>query len=245
MKTSWHDYLLSTLAISLLLLISLLAVSGVQPWSRATLGDYHVLFDLMLGMVVYGLATALLIRTLLRWFPLRAGAYGEQSSEFIYWKLLTVVYRLGQGALRPFVPVFMQPLVELRYGARIGRDVALGGVIDDPFRVSVGDGTALGTASMVCGSFRGGGVVTSGPVRIGKRVTVGPNCVIFPNTELGDGSVLMVGAYLMPAPGRRRAKPGEVSRPASGCRPAPAVPMPLIDAGLPPRLQSAATQRHL
>jgi serine acetyltransferase len=198
LKATWLDYVLSTLVITLLLVLSVLVVVAALPLTRHWCGDYHVLVDLALGLLSYGVLTALLLRLMLRIKPMVPGRYADDSAGFTYWKLLTVTYRLGQGALRPFVPVFLQPVVEMLYGCRMGADVALGGVIDDPYMVTVGDGTALGTASMVCGSYIADGVLTCGPVHIGRRVTIGPNVVVFPGTEIGDGAVLMVGAYVMP-----------------------------------------------
>lgn len=48
-----------------------------------------------------------------------------------------------------------------------------------------------------------------GPVVIGKQVTVGANCVVMPNTNIGDGAVLTSGSYLMPG---MTIPPGEVWR---------------------------------
>lgn len=197
-KATLTDYVFSTLAIGLLLGLSLGGVVLLLPLSRHLFAEYHILFDLGFGRLLYGVLTAVLVRAMLRVRPIAPGAYGEQSPVFTYWKLITVVYRLGQGALRPFVPVFLQPLVEKLYGARMGGDVALGGVIDDPYMVSVGDGTALGTASMVCGSYVGDRKLNCGYIKIGRNVTVGPNSVIFPGTEIGDDAILMVGSYVMP-----------------------------------------------
>lgn len=209
MKSTGLDYLLSTLVIGLLLVLSVTLVALVVPFTIRLAGDYHVLLDLALGLVAYGLLTAMLVRAMLRWRPIAPGSYDFDSTTFTYWKLLTVTYRLGQGALRPFTPVFLLPVVDALYGARIGRDVAFGGVIDDPYMVSVGDGTALGTASMVCGSFVQGQSITCGPVRIGRDVTIGPNCVVFPDTEIGDGATVMVASYVMPG---TRIPAGEVWR---------------------------------
>ncbi len=198
MKATALDYLLSTLVIGVLLACAVSAVAMLTPWTRLLCGGYHVLVDAALFFIVYGLASALAVRGMLRWRPLPAGSHGEESPVFTHWKLVTVSYRLGQGALRPFVPVFLQPLLEALFGARIGRDVALGGTIDDPYAVSVGDGTVLGNASLVSGNYVAGGKLVCGAVRIGARVTVGANSVVYPDTEIGDGATLMVGSVLMP-----------------------------------------------
>lgn len=198
MKTTWIDYLLSSIVITALVLAAVGCVALCVQYTRLVFGEYHVLVDLALGLVLYGLFSAALVRAMLRLRPIRPGTYGTDSPVFTRWKLLTVTYRLGQGALRPFVPVFLQPLLEGLFGARIGRDVALGGVIDDPYAVSIGDGSVLGNASLVSANYINGGRLTCGVVRIGRNVTVGANCVVYPDTEIGDGATLMVASCLTP-----------------------------------------------
>lgn len=209
MKTTWWDYLLSTATISLLLALSIGCVAVASPALRVWCGDYHVLVELAFGMLLYGVFAALLVRCMLGIKPILPGSYGDDSTVFAYWKLITVVQRLGQGALRPFTPVFLLPVVDALYGARIGKDVAFGGEINDPYLVSVGDGTTLGTQSIVSGSFIGQGALTCGFVRIGRNVTVGPNTTIFPGTEIGDGASVLIGSCLMPG---ARIPAGEVWR---------------------------------
>ncbi len=198
MKATLTDYLLSGLAICLIVGLSLLGVVLVRPWTAHVLSDYHVLADFLLALLLYGLLSALLVRLLLRVHPMPSGSHDMDSPAFTYWKLLTIVYRLGQSALRPLTPVFLKPVVEALFGARIGSDVALGGVIDDPYMVSVGDGSVLGNGSLVTGNYLNGGKLVCGGITIGKGVTVGANCVVFPDTEIGDGATLVGGSYLMP-----------------------------------------------
>ena len=209
MKATSLDYLLSTLVITCLLTASVAFVAVCLPLTRSVTGDYHVIVDLALGLMAYGVLSAGAVRAILRVWPLPAGTHDANSPVFTRWKLLTVTYRLGQGALRPFVPVFLQPVLEALFGARIGRDVALGGTIDDPYMVSVGDGSVLGNASLVSANFVSGGRLTCGLVKIGRDVTVGANSVIFPDTEVGDGATLIGGAYVMPG---TRIPAGEVWR---------------------------------
>lgn len=223
MKTTLTDYLLSGVAISLIMAASIMGVILLLPWSRVLFSDYHVLADFFLALLLYGLLSAALVRALLRVQPIPPGRYGMDSPVFTRWKLVTIVYRLGQSALRPWTPVFLKPVVEALFGARIGRDVALGGIIDDPYRVSVGDGSVLGNASLVSGNYISGGVLTCGRIDIGRGVTIGANSVVFPDTEIGDGATLIGGCYVMP--GARipagetwRGNPARKWVPAAGAR---------------------------
>jgi serine acetyltransferase len=198
LKTSAIDYVLSTIAITCLLALALAGVWLQKPISVRWLGGYHVLWDLGLALLLYGVLTAVAIRILLRFKPIKAGTYDMALPVFTYWKLITVLYRLGQAALLPLTPVFLKPVVEALYGARIGADVALGGVIDDPYRVFVGDGSVLGHASLVSGNYINKGELTCGDVRIGAGVTIGPNAVVFPGVEIGDNAMVVGGSFVMP-----------------------------------------------
>ena len=209
MKTSPLDYLLSGALITLLLALAAGLVWAVQPQSSRWLGSYHVVFDLALLMLAYGLLSALAVRVLLRLRPIPDGSHGMDSPVFTHWKLVTIIYRMGQGALWPMTPIFLKPVVEALYGARIGADVALGGTLDDPYRVSIGAGAVLGNASLVSGNFIVGGRLTCGPVTIGPGATVGANAVVFPDVEIGAGATVVGGSYVMPG---ARIPPGETWR---------------------------------
>lgn len=198
MKTSFLDVFLCTLATSALLAATFGVVSLLAPATTAWLADYHVIVDFLLFLLVYGVLSALLVRLLLAWRPIEPHAYAMDSPVCTYWKLLTIVYRLGEGALVPFTPMFLQPVVEALFGARIGANVALGGKIDDPYLVTIGDGSVLGNASLVSANMIHGGQLTCGRVTIGAGVTIGANSVVLPGTTIGDNVTLMAGSYVMP-----------------------------------------------
>jgi serine acetyltransferase len=197
-KSTWRDFVVAGIFISLLLAASIGIVWLLHPYSARWLGPYHVLFDAALVFVGFGLLSAILVRIVLAVRPVQAGEYESGSAGFSQWMLLTVLYRLGQGALWWCMPFYMRPVVETLFGARLGADVVCGGKIDDPYQIVIGDATVLGDASLVSGNYLKGGKLTCGPVVIGKGVTIGSHCVVLPNTTIGDGSVLMSGSYLMP-----------------------------------------------
>lgn len=198
MKTSIADYLFSSLALCFLLMVSLLPVWRFSSLSIHWFGDYHVLVNLALFLLLYGIFSALLIRLFLRLRPLPPGTHSMDSSIFTWWKLITVIYHFGQSALTPLTPIFLKPLVAMLYGAQIGKDVALGGVIDAPFLIVVGERATIGAFALVSGNFTTRESLIIGTVKIGAGATVGVNAVVFPNTEMGENSVLLGGSYLMP-----------------------------------------------
>lgn len=198
MKTSFIDYVLCTLAVSFILGVSVGVCMLAYPLARHVLQDYHVVFDVLLFLLSFGLVAAMVVRLIVRIWPIAPGEYGPDSPVFVRWKLLSVLYRFGQGALKPFTNAVTKPLVETLYGARMGADVALGGAIDDPYQVTVGQQAVLGFNSLVSGNMLYGDKLICGPVRIGARALVGVNCVILPGVEIGEGAVVMGGAHVMP-----------------------------------------------
>lgn len=198
MKTSLADYLLSTLALSVLLAASIWPVWFFSTWSSHWFGDYHILVDLALVLLFYGVLSALAIRVLLRLHPMQPGTYSMDSPTFTWWKLITVLYHFGQSALKPLTPIFLTPLVAMLYGAKVGSGVALGGIIDAPFAVTIGDRVTVGAFALVSGNFTTRESLILGNVTIGAGATIGVNAVVFPNTEIGENAVLLGGSYLMP-----------------------------------------------
>lgn len=173
-------------------------IAQLVPLSTNLFGEYHVVADFLLGLLLYGLLSALTVRLLLKIRPIGPGEYPMESPVFAYWILLTVVRWLGQGALLPFTPVFMKPVISMLFGARIGADVALGGSIDEPCQVSIGDGAVIGFGSLVSGNLVNNGKLVIGEVKIGNSVMIGVHSVVLPGTEIGDNAVLLNGSYVVP-----------------------------------------------
>lgn len=198
MKSTVWDYVWSGVLITFLLILSLLAVAAVQMGSQSMLGRYQLVLDVVVFFVAFGTFSGLLIRGLLRVRAIPPGAYTLTSKEFAHWKLLTVFYHLGRGALRPFVPFFLLPLVDVAMGAKVGKDVAFGGMIDDPYWVEIGHEVVLGHNSLVSGSYLWDGKVICGRVTIGDGATVGANSIVFPDVDIGPGANVMNASCVMP-----------------------------------------------
>ena len=198
MKTDTLDFLLSGVVLSLVLVVSLGIVALAVPFSVRWLGDYHVLADGALLLLSYGLVCALAAKVLRLLRPLSPGDYAMADSIFTYWKLLTVLYEFGRGALLPFTTVFARPLVAKLFGARVGRNVALGGRIADPALVSVADDAILGHNSVLTPHAITSGRIILREVKIGRAATVGVNVVIMAGVEVGDGAVVTSGAVVPP-----------------------------------------------
>ncbi len=197
MKTQPLDFILAALALGVILAADVAIVAGVLvPASTRWLGAYHVLVDAAALMLGFGLIAALLARGLLRFWPLSPGEYAMDHPVFVRWKLLTVIYEFGRGALLPFTTVFARPVVARLFGAHIGRDVAVGGSINEPVLVTIGDEAILGHNSLVSPHAINSGKIILREVNIGQAATIGANVVVFAGANIGEGAVVTANAVV-------------------------------------------------
>lgn len=177
-------------------LISGLLIASVVRFTAAWFGDYHSLIDVLLFLLVFGILSALSLRMVLAIWPLRPGRYTWDDAHASYWKLFALTYMFGRGALLPFTPDLVKPLIAKLYGARIGKGAAMGGYINEPPLVSLGDYVILGLNSVVTPHAITSGRIVMARITIGSRVTVGVGTVIMPGVEIGDGAMIMPNSFL-------------------------------------------------
>jgi acetyltransferase-like isoleucine patch superfamily enzyme len=197
MHTDPKDFLFSGLAIAAIAALTLLSVRfAIQPWSAPLFGSYHVLVDGVLALLIYGLLSALVVRLLLAAFPLRAGEYPMDDRHFTYSKFYTVVHEFGRGALLPFTTVFAKPLVGLLFGARVGRNTAMGGMLVDPPLITIGDYAILGLDSAIVAHAITSGTIILKEVKVGRSATIGVHAVVMPGADIGEGAVVTAGSVV-------------------------------------------------
>lgn len=216
MKSDYLDYLWSSLALSLAVVVTFSVVAGVvSPLFQSYLGGYAFVFEILVGVFVFGMCCALLAKLVRLCHPLRPGDHSMDSGMFTAWKLYTVLYEFGIGALKPFTLMFFRPLVQSLFGARIGKDVALGGKLVDPHLVEIDDGVIVGEGSVVTAHAIVSGRIVLGRVKLEPGATIGVGAVIYPgvtvgrNAIVGANSVVLMNTIIPPgefwggAPARR------------------------------------------
>ena len=68
--------------------------------------------------------------------------------------------------------------------------------------VEIGEGSMIGAGSLICDSdmhevpLGAGALVKSSPIRIGKRVFIGANCVVLKGVTIGDEAVVGAGSVV-------------------------------------------------
>ena len=189
MKTTPVDFLLSSVCITLLVLLTLLTA-----WILSIDTDYRVILNLMVFLLAYGLYTTLLLTLFRKFLPYPVGHFSMDSREFTYWKLIAVLTDLAEKTLRPFTTVFTQAVIYSAFGACVGKNTAFAGTIRDLPLISFGDYCTIGQNSVITAHAITGNEIALKPVRIGVGSVVGINCVVMPGVTLGDNAVLAPGA---------------------------------------------------
>lgn len=96
----------------------------------------------------------------------------------------------------------IRPALHRLRGVNIGEDVWISQYvyIDElhPECITIGDNTTIGIGTLIISHFYWGKRKPDyvSKVNIGKDVFIGPNCVILPDTSIGDGSVIQAGTVV-------------------------------------------------
>jgi acetyltransferase-like isoleucine patch superfamily enzyme len=189
-KTGPLDYMLCGLCITLLLAASAGTTWVLHLVSPLRSGPYQVLLDLAVFLLAYGSGTALLLAAIRRIRPVPVGEFSMDSRVFTYWKLTAVLTDLAHKALRPYTTVFTRPLVLAAFGARVGRQAAFGGDVEDLPLVRFGERCTVGHGSVITAHLMTHDRIVLAPVSIGAHAVVGVHSVVLPGVSLGDHAVL-------------------------------------------------------
>ncbi len=189
MKTGPLDFLLSTLCIAILLCASVATV-----WLLSLDHPYHVVLDVAVFLLAYGLYSGLLLAVLQKIQPYPIGRFSMHSTEFTRWKLYAVLTDLAMKALMPFTTVFTQALIHALLGADVGKQVAFGGVLRDLPLLCFADLCTIGQNSVIVAHLITHDEIFLQPVKIGKNAVVGINCTVMPGVTLGENAILVAGS---------------------------------------------------
>lgn len=196
MKTSLIDYLLSSIFIVFILLLSYFLCSGILIYYPLSIKDFIPIIYFLLYILFYGLFTALFLKLIRVFMPFEDGRYTMKHRQFTLWKLHAVLMQLGLPCLRLFIPIFLRPLLYSIFGATIGKQCAIGGKILDPYLTVIEDQTALGEDSLVAAHIMTNNQFILGKVLIRNRATVGVKAIIMPGVEIGENSIVLPGSMV-------------------------------------------------
>lgn len=213
MKISFLDAFLSSISLILILVFSFLAtfflVKLLVKFVAIPIefsGIVKVLLFVLAVMVWSGLGMKL-VRMV---SSLKEGTFLlSKDKETIAWKLQGFLYIFNLGLVMNtyLVPVNLRSLIYSFLGAKIGRNVMIGGKILEPPLVEIGNFSMLGEDTLITAHSVEGDKVELGKVKIGNHVTIGVKAVVLPGVEIGDHAVVAAGAVVQKG---RRIPPEEI-----------------------------------
>ena len=201
MKFSLCDIFLSAISILIILLLTVLITWGAT--NLIFINEYSLY--LPLAQVLFFFTSIVILSIGILWgirkyFPLDDGVYNieENSPEAALWKLqgFLYIFNLGIFINSYLIPINLRGLIFSLLGAKIGKNVMIGGKILEPALVEVDDYTILGEDSLITAHAKSGHKVELGKIKIGREVTIGVKAVILPGVTIGDYSIVAAGAVV-------------------------------------------------
>jgi hypothetical protein len=197
MKTTFKDYLFSTLSISFISVISFFLSAVLFHCGRSFLKDFTPLIVFFFFILMYGLITSLLLKILRFFLPFIDGKFSMEHRQFTLWKLHAVLMQTGQPCLRLFIPIFLRPILYSLFGATMGKQTAVGGKILDPYLTVMEDQSVIGEDSVVAAHIMTDNKFILGKVIIRQKATVGIKAILMPGVEVGENSIVLPGAIVL------------------------------------------------
>lgn len=199
MKVTPLDFILSGFFMMILWVSSAAIVfCGITNLWPAYFGAYSAILNIFFLVTIYGVLSGFLLRLMLIVRPIKTGEFDFESPEFTYWKLLTMLHYFGEHTLLIINVEPVRPLIAQLFGACVGSNVAIGGKIDSPFLVRVGDGCTVGNGSLVTANLISTGKLILGPVEVRSGAVIGVGAIVMPNTTLGEKCLVSPYSVVMP-----------------------------------------------
>jgi acetyltransferase-like isoleucine patch superfamily enzyme len=112
------------------------------------------------------------------------------------WKHQAVIRDLAQSVLRPFFPLFMRGVYYKILGARVGRELGIGGTIADPAFTTLKDHVMIGHNAYLTAHAIVYDKLVLEPITVGMGATIGVNAVVMPGVDVGDQAIVAPGAVV-------------------------------------------------
>lgn len=196
MQTAKLDYILSSLCIFFLLCFTAVFVAIIKNVAYLIFQDFAAIALVLIFLLAYGLSTALFLWVLRKLYPFAEGRYKMTHQQFTLWKLHAVLMQLGQPCVSLFIPIFLRPVLFYLFGAVLGKQIAIGGKLLDPFLITMKDYAVIGEDSVVTGHIMTNDNFILGKVVIGDRATIGVKSFIMPSVKVGENAIVLPGSVV-------------------------------------------------
>lgn len=201
--TTWRDFTITpAIVISTIITPAIFLVWQLNQVLAMSYLESLVAFY-MLG-VAFTLGVLKLLRTL---FPLADGVYSYAMNTrdvflFNNYTFMLVVI-LGPFYTTTVIPPILRKEFYNLLGCKMGRGMmVIGGKMEDPHWVQVGDNVIIADDTMVYphvvtnGEFGGDRFLAIGRIEIGNHVVIGNRCTIMPGVKIGDWAMLAANTFV-------------------------------------------------
>lgn len=155
---------------------------------------------LIAGFVVfYFLLNALVYRIFIFFFPLELGYIPHKSRmeriyhiHVLYYLMCFYPYMRSNLLPTPLARLFLIAL-----GAKVGENTYPQGLMPDAIFISIGSYCVIGADSKIIPHALEGTEISHAPIRLGDRVTLGVNSVVFAGSTIGDDAIVAAGAIVL------------------------------------------------
>lgn len=197
MKTTLLDFIVTGLVMIGLISVVYFTISSViAPYTAVWFGSYHIVVDAISFLFLYGIYSGILLQCCLLIYPLKCGIFSMEDPHFFYWKFITVIHEFGRGSLLPFTTVFAKPPVSALFGAKMGKNIAMGGLLVDPWFITVSDNAILGLDTAIIAHAITSGRIILKTVTINKNATIGVHAVLMPGVVVGENAIITAGSVV-------------------------------------------------
>lgn len=167
-----------------------------QPWLKILAFSFSLAFGYFLFGVTL-IALCAVTKTLFG-FRIQPGLYSIYSEQALHWVAYNSLILLANSAfldilrLSPFQTLFYRWM-----GAKVGNEVNINTAgLADLSLLEIGDNVLIGGGTALICHASERGFLRLSPTKIGNNVSVGLNCVIMPDCEIGDGASIAPCSYL-------------------------------------------------
>lgn len=186
------------------------AIALADLFRRLLAGRIGVFLPILLVLLiafVFGIQAGLLARFLERRAPLPRGHFGFHDPATQRWIIVKSLSELGQWAWAPFSLVFFKPGIYAFFGANVGKNTAIAGILTDPSLTRIDDGAIIGLNAVLSPHCLTGEGLTLSRIGIGAGATVGVGAVLQGDVDVGPHAIIAANAVVTSG---TRVLPGEL-----------------------------------
>lgn len=183
----------ATIASSGLIMIG----GGVRACGHFLNADYWGNLVLTIaGVVLFSLYLIGALRLLFFFHPLKEGEVFPGTTDWFVYNTYVLLCAAFFHSFFRFLPSMFSHIFYRLFGAKIGSNTYIVGILFDPFFVTIGANGVIGTYALVVPHITEGDHQSHYRIRIGDNVTIGAHAVVMAGCTIGDNAIVAMNAVV-------------------------------------------------